>query len=105
MEANPEYAQCHFSAECETSDLPRAYCLRALCQFVERKALKSPNIAWGGTKDEDWKRSGRRIKLRFTSEENRNEFERIAEEILPSGTWRVIERSNDDPARRQRVRQ
>lgn len=71
------------------------FCLRSLAHFAEHSSQK--NIAWSGTNDDVWERSGHEITLRFTSPAYRDVFRREANELL-GGRWREARSSDNDPA-------
>lgn len=96
-----DYKRCHFSITCETDDLAVVHCLRALCQHNVQNCR--PQIAWGGSSAENWRRDGNRITLRFTSQTQRESFVGDVERLLPSSSWREVRRSDNDPATRQRT--
>ena len=97
-----QYRRCKYSITCATGDLAVVHCLRALCQHVAVGVL--PQIAWGGTKESDWRAAGDKITLRFTSPESRDRFVSEARRLLPQDCWHEVRRRDDDPARRQRAR-
>ena len=99
-ELDEDYRRCHFSITCHTDDEAVVHCLRALCHFAE--ITVKPQIAWGGTKRQDWVAAGHQITLCFTSTHHRDRFVREATRLLPSGIWHETSRSDEDPARRQR---
>jgi len=95
-----DYLRCKFSITCYTDDMAVVHCLRALCHYAEI-AVK-PQIAWGGTTLENWAHSDKKVTLRFTSPYHRETFVREAARLLPTGSWKEIERNDNDPAQRQR---
>ena len=97
-----DYQRCRYSITCHTDDLAVVHCLRALCQFAEKGCR--PQIAWGGTTESNWTAAGNQITLRFTSPSYRDVFVKEAEQLLSSGSWSEVCRSDNDPARRQRSR-
>lgn len=95
-----DYARCKFSITCLTDDLAVLHCLRALCQHNVEGVL--PQIAWGGTTEKNWRESDNCITLRFTSPKQREAFVSDANRLL-GGHWTGVDRSDDDPATRQRA--
>ncbi len=95
-----QYQLCKYSITCETNDLAVVHCLRALCQHNVQNCL--PQIAWGGTSEKNWIRENNCIKLRFTSQKQRDDFVNDAKRLLPKDSWKEIDRSDNDPAKRQR---
>jgi hypothetical protein len=89
------HAQYHFSITCHTDDKAVMFCLRSLAHFAEHSSQK--NIAWSGTTDDAWERSGHHITLRFTNTHYRNVFRQKANELL-GDRWREARSSDNDPA-------
>ena len=89
------HARYHYSITCHTDAKAVMYCLRSLAHFAEHSSQK--NIAWGGTGDDVWERSGHRITLRFTNPQYRDVFRRKANELLGS-RWSEASASDNDPA-------
>ena len=54
-----------FSATFRTEDLAVLHCLRALSHWANHGESQK-NIAWGGSGEDDWKRSKCEATLRFT---------------------------------------
>ena len=96
-----DYARCRFSITCHTDDLAVVHCLRALCQHSVKGVR--PQIAWGGSSALNWKSSGNRITLRFTTTSQREAFVRDANRLL-GNHWEETGRSDKNPATRQRER-
>jgi hypothetical protein len=96
-----DYQRCKFSITCQTSDLAIVHCLRALCQFSEKDGIKQ--IGWGGASREAWRAAGNKITLRFTHSDYRDTFITEAKRILPANSWEEVDRSDSDPATRQRA--
>ena len=96
-----DHNRYRYSVTCQTDDLAIVHCLRALCQYAEEARYKQ--IGWGGTKTKEWRAAGNQITLRFTRSDYRARFEETAQRLLPQGSWSVVGRSDNDPAKRQRV--
>jgi len=101
-EFDADYARCRFSITCHSDDLAVVHCLRALCEFAERSVLGQ--IAWGGTGAEAWRAHGNRITPRFSDPAFRDAFVTAATDVLQPGLWAEVQRSDNDPAKRQRRR-
>jgi|RhiMetdeSRZDD1v2_1073273.scaffolds.fasta_scaffold2642539_2 hypothetical protein len=95
-----QFQRCCFSITCKTDDLAVVHCLRGLCQHNVKDWMKQ--VAWGGTKEPEWRRAGNQITLRFTSPEQRESFVGDATRLLRTGSWHEVKRSDNDPAHRQR---
>jgi hypothetical protein len=100
--ADEDYELCRYSITCSTDDLAIVHCLRALCEFAITDVR--PQIGWGGTKATEWRAAGNQITLRFTTHESRERFVQEARRLLPAGSWAEVSRSDNDPAKRQRVK-
>jgi hypothetical protein len=98
--ADENYERFRYSITCFTEDPAVVHCLRALCHFSEIGA--KPQIAWGGTKMQDWVNANHQITLRFTSTHHRERFVREATRLLPKDSWRETNRDDNNPAKRQR---
>ena len=94
------HADHKFSVTISTGDLAVVNCLRALAKFSQRQGNNS--IPTGGTKDEDWRRDGRRVTFRFSKPQYRDRFMNELERLLPSSLWSVAGKRDDDPATPQR---
>jgi hypothetical protein len=94
-----KHALYKFSITCKTQDLAVVYCLRAIAEFSQKEM--NPRIAWGGTKDGDWKRDGNQVTFHFSSAAIRNSFFRDASRLLQGGSWLETGRRDDDPAKPQ----
>ena len=94
LEGN-DHLKFHFSITCHTLDLAVVHCLRAICEWAETHPKRQ--IAWGGTGKKEWKDSGGKITLRFTSQGNRKNFEEKAAELLAT-RWTIVSKRDDDPA-------
>lgn len=92
-----EHYKYKYSVTIQTDDLAVVNCLRALSQYSQKTG--NNRIAWGNTKDSDWKRDNKRVTFRFTSPEYRRGFLSEVERILPNGLWTEYEQSDNDPAR------
>ena len=91
-----DHSSYRYSAVVQSDDLAIVNCLRALSQYSQRSG--NNRIPWGGTKDSDWERDGRRVTFRFTSEEYRCGFLAQIERLLPSNLLKIIDTSDDDSA-------
>ena len=89
------HAACRFSATVMTTDVAVLHMLRALCQHCESGKYKQ--IAWGGTGEGDWRKSGHEVTFRFTQQADRKVFLDEAQRLLP-GHWRLVKTNNHDPA-------
>lgn len=94
-----EHESYRFSVTVASDDLAVIGCLRALAQYSQKTG--NNRIPWGGTKDDDWRRAGIRITLRFDSRTYRDGFLNEAERLL-GANWTKVAKSDDDPARHQR---
>lgn len=94
------HADHRFSVTIHSNDLAVVNCLRALSKFSQRTG--NNNIPWGGTKDEDWRRTRHCVTFRFSSPEYRDGFLSEIERLLPPELWEVRTRSDSDPAVPQR---
>lgn len=81
-----QYQLCKYSITCETNDLAVVHCLRALCQHNVQNCR--PQIAWGGTSEKKWRHDNKCITLRFTSQEQRDDFVDDAKRLLPKDSWK-----------------
>jgi hypothetical protein len=88
-----------FSVTCQTPDLAVVYCLRSIAEFSQKEI--NPRIAWGGTKDADWRRDGGSVTFHFSSAQNRELFVKTAQRLLPPSSWSEVTRKDNDPARPQ----
>ena len=88
-----------FSLTCRTEDLGVVYCLRAIAEYSQKEI--NPRIAWGGTKDADWRQNRQCVTFHFSSPQNREGFLQAAQRFLAPGSWTEVARSDDDPAKRQ----
>lgn len=98
--SDEEYQRCRYSITVHTDDLAVVHCLRSLCEYAEKDV--KPQIGWGGTKRTDWEKDGKKITLRFSSAEYRENFISTADRLLPTESWSEVTRNNNDPATRQR---
>lgn len=96
-----DYVRCKYSITCKTDDLAVVHCLRSLCQHNVKNCR--PQIAWGGSSENNWRTSGNCITLRFTDPNQREAFVCAANRLL-GGHWQEVARSDEDPAKRQRAR-
>ena len=87
-----------FSITVYSDDLAIIGCLRALAQFAQ--ASGNNRIAWGNTKESDWKAAGNRVTFRFTTAAYRESFLDHARRLLLKDSWTPEGRSDNDPARR-----
>ena len=71
-------------------------CLRAITQVSQWDG--DVRIPSGGTKKRDWERRNHQATFRFTSTEYRQRFEDEASRVLQPDLWRVVRRSDNDPA-------
>lgn len=94
MAAN--YEQCRYSVTVRTHDLGVLHMLRGLSQHCESGAYKQ--IAWGGTKEKDWERSGGQATFRFSAPADRERFLREAGRLLAPGLWEAVSSSDSNPA-------
>ena len=88
-----------FSVTIHSQDLAVVNCLRALSQFSQQTG--NNRIPWGGTKDHDWKRDGRRVTFHFGTPEYRSGFIAEAKRLLPQSLWSIVDQDDNDPAERQ----
>jgi hypothetical protein len=65
-----DHALHRFSITIHTDDLAVVGCLRALAKFSQKTG--NNQIPWGGTKDRDWRRDGRRVTFRFSAAQYRD---------------------------------
>lgn len=93
------HSEHHYSVTIHSDDLAVVNCLRSLADFSQKTGNK--RIAWGGTKDVDWRRSGNTVTFRFTSPVYRDGLLTEARRLLPADAWAVVGQRDDDPARRQ----
>jgi hypothetical protein len=96
-----EHAKHRFSITFHTDDLAVVGCLRALAKFCQKTG--NNNIPWGGTKDQNWQRAGHNVTFRFSSAEYRDLLRAEADRLLPSSLWKIVGKSDSDPAKPQRV--
>ncbi len=96
-----DYERCHFSVSCETHDLAVLHCLRSLSQFAEGSNIPK-SIPWGGTKEAAWHKNNDVATFRFTSPDYRQTFIDEASRLLPTGSWKQVGSSDNDPATRRR---
>jgi hypothetical protein len=99
--SDADYERCHFSVSCETHDLAVLHCLRSLSQFAEGSKIPK-SIPWGGTKEAAWRKNHEVVTFRFTSPDYRQTFIDEATRLLPTGSWRTVGTSDNDPASRRR---
>src|SRR5688500_6091254 len=85
-----------FSVTVASDDKPVIGCLRSLAMSCQKRG--NNKIPWGGTKDSDWARDGRRVTFRFTTPEYRALFIAEAQRVLQPGLWFEVTRSDADPA-------
>jgi len=90
------HADHRFSITIHTDDLAVLYCLRTLADYCQ--ATGNTRITWGGTKKEDWERSGRMVTFRFSNPSYRTHFTQEAMRVLPNGSWSKVRQSDSDPA-------
>ena len=100
FERSPDHPRFHYSIHCKTDDPMVLACLRALCHVSEEHS--KPSSAWGGTGEADWRAADQTVTFRFTKPEYRDRFAREANRLLPN-RWSEIDRSDNNPAIRQRV--
>ena len=86
-----------FSITVHTDQLVVLQCLRAVADFAQDKGNK--RIAWGNTKESDWKANDGRVSFHFTTDAYRQSFLDNAGKVLLTGSWNVVSRSDNDPAR------
>ncbi|MDD2903837.1 MAG: hypothetical protein PHU44_15530 [Syntrophales bacterium] len=86
-----------FSITIHSDDLAVINCLRALSKYSQKTG--NNNIPWGGTKDKDWIRDEHQVTFHFSDPTYREGFLSELERLLPSGIWREIRRSDNDPAK------
>jgi hypothetical protein len=90
------HADHRFSIRVQTDDIAVLYCLRALADYSQETG--NTRITWGGTKKEDWERSGRSVVFRFTRPTYRTRFIKEASRVLPAGSWAKVAENDNDPA-------
>jgi hypothetical protein len=88
-----------FSATVRTPDLAVLHCLRSLSQFAQ--ATGNKRIPWGGTKEDDWKRTGQSAVFHFSRASYRERFLEECRRLLPAQSWELVSTDDDDPARPQ----
>ena len=89
-----------FSVTIQTEDLAVVGCLGALAKFSQKTG--NNNIPWGGTKDDEWRRGGRRVTFGFSSPSYREGYLAELKRLLPIHLWTVVATSDTDPAIPQR---
>jgi hypothetical protein len=95
-----DHSDYKFSVTLHSNDLAVVNCLRSLADFSQKEGNK--RIAWGGTKDTDWKRDRNRVTFRFTTSQYRDGFKEEVERLLPRDLWTITGTRDDDPAQPQR---
>jgi hypothetical protein len=89
------YAACRYSVTVRTDDIAVLHMLRGLSQLCESGTY--PQIAWGGTGADDWRRNGKEVTFRFTAPTDRNAFMAHGRRLLP-GAWTMVATNDNDPA-------
>ncbi len=89
----------HYSITCSTTDATVLHCLRSIAQYVEQSEY--PQISWGGTTRESWKKNNNQFTLRFTDSIYRDKFTTESTRLL-SGHWSQVSINDNDPASPQR---
>lgn len=95
-----DHPRFRYSVTCHTEDEAVLFCLRSLCQFSEGNP--KPQIGWGGTGTDDWKKGGKSVTFRFTDPKYRSTFLSNAERLL-RGHFTVVGSNDSDPATPQRA--
>lgn len=94
MAAN--YEQCRYSVPVRTNDLGVLHMLRGLAQHCESGAYRQ--IAWGGTTEKEWERSGGQATFRFSAPADHKRFLDEAGRLLAPGLWAAVATSDSNPA-------
>ena len=92
-----DHSLFRFSVTIASGDLAIVHCLRALSQFSQKTG--NVRIPWGGTKEDDWKRDGKRVTFHFSKTEYREGFLAESRRLLPPALWQEMARSDNDPAK------
>lgn len=91
-----QHDRYRYSVTMHTDELAVVNCLRALAQFSQKTG--NGRIAWGGTKDIDWRASLHEVTFHFDSSTYRDDFRREVSRLLPAALWRETRASDHDPA-------
>ncbi len=98
------FEKFHFSLTCRTDDFAVLHCLRALSEWANDKVpYPYKMIAWGHTKEIDWKKAGHKVIFRFVGTDSREKFIVKANELLEH-RWTQTGTSDSDPATPTRQR-
>jgi hypothetical protein len=90
------HADHHFSITVRSDDLAVVGCLRAVAQHCQQTG--NARIAWGHTKEPDWRRAGKRVTFHFSEPNYREEFKLVASRVIQTGLFAVESERDDDPA-------
>jgi len=90
------HADHHFSITVRCDDLAAVGCLRAIAQYCQTTG--NARIAWGHTKEPDWRRAGKKVTFHFSQREYRVQFKEVAPRVLRDGLFAVESERDDDPA-------
>ncbi len=93
-----DHAQYRFSITIRTDNFATVGHLRALAEFSQKK--KNNNTPSGGTKEKDWRLDRQCVTFRFSTPEYRDGFVSEVQRLLPQPTWKLVGKSDDDPATR-----
>lgn len=87
-----------YSITIHSDDYPLVAAIRGLAWFCQQDGNKQ--IAWGGTKKDDWEEGQHQITFHFDCIKYRDNFEREMARLFTSG-WKKIKQSDNDPANPQ----
>ncbi len=90
------HAEHKYSITVHTDDFPLLGCLRALAKYSQRTG--NNQIPWGGPKHEEGEKEQHRLTFHFSSTAYREIFVSEATRLFPSGLWKEVDRSDNDPA-------
>lgn len=87
------HADHRFSVTIYTTDLAVVNCLRSLAKYSQKTG--NNQIPWGGTKDADWKASGKQVTFFFSSAEFREGFLAEIARLLPKNCVELVGSSDE----------
>jgi len=93
---NPTHNDFKHSIDVHTDDLAIVYCLRAISDKVQKS--RNQRIAWGNTKNTDWRNNKNCVTFRFTEKEYRENFKKEALRMLNNNLFEFGSEKDNNPA-------
>lgn len=91
------HADHKYSITIHSDDLAVINCVRALSKYSQKTGNNT--LAYGNTKDRDWKKNGHEVTFHFSDPQFRDGFVSQLKRLLPQPLWSEVSRRDNDPAR------